>query len=244
MPSKDKQRKQKEKEEAKQKQEEEQLLDEYWNEGTNKKKAKKADMEDEKQAEKMRKAKEMKELLNADEENMPTKNVKKSKKRKDDDFAALQAALNAAPKTKAQKEAERKEEQKKQQKEQQQREHREKEEEMKRREEERLQNIKKGLSYGHEDMMDVQVDNSLLNDEEMYSGIDDILLGLDGNAKEERRAFQEFYQTQLPIMKEDNPGLKISQYKDKIFQLWKRKMGPLQTWKRWNMKNNQDFSYF
>ena len=97
---------------------------------------------------------------------------------------------------------------------------------MERREQERLRNIKKGLSYGHEDMMDVQVDNSLLDDGEMYSGIDDILLGLDGNAKEERRAFQEFYQTQLPIMKEDNPGLKISQYKDKIFQLWKRKMGP------------------
>lgn len=226
MPSKDKQRKQKEKEEAKQKQEEEQLLDEYWNEGTNKKKAKKADMEHEKQAEKMRKAREMKELLEADEENMPTKNVKKSKKKKDDDFAALQAALNAAPKTKAQKEAERKERQRQQQKEQQQREHREKEEEMERREQERLRNIKKGLSYGHEDMMNAQVDNSVSDDGEVFTGIDDILQGFDGNAKEEQRAFQEFYQTQLPIMKEDNPGLKMSQYKDKIFQLWRRKMGP------------------
>ena len=226
MPSKDKQRKQKEKEEANQKQEEEQLLDEYWNEGTNKKKAKKADMEHEKQAEKMRKAREMKELLEADEENMPTKNVKKSKKKKDDDFAALQAALNAAPKTKAQKEAERKEQQRQQQKEQQQREHREKEEEMERREQERLRNIKKGLSYGHEDIMNAQVDNSVSDDGEVFTGIDDILQGFDGNAKEERRAFQEFYQTQLPIMKEDNPGLKMSQYKDKIFQLWRRKMGP------------------
>lgn len=226
MPSKDKQRKQKEKEEAKQKQEEEQLLDEYWNEGTDKKKAKKADLEHEKQAEKMRKAREMKELLEADEENMPTKNMKKSKKKKDDDFAALQAALNAAPKTKAQKEAERKEQQRQQQKEQQQREHREKEEEMKRREEERLQNIKKGLSYGHEDIMNAQVDNSVSDDGEVFTGIDDILQGFDGNAKEEQRAFQEFYQTQLPIMKEDNPGLKMSQYKDKIFQLWRRKMGP------------------
>lgn len=226
MPSKDKQRKQKEKEEANQKQEEEQLLDEYWNEGTDKKKAKKADLEHEKQAEKMRKAREMKELLEADEENMPTKNMKKSKKKKDDDFAALQAALNAAPKTKAQKEAERKEQQRQQQKEQQQREHREKEEEIKRREEERLRNIKKGLSYGHEDMMNAQVDNSVSDDGEVFTGIDDILQGFDGNAKEEQRAFQEFYQTQLPIMKEDNPGLKMSQYKDKIFQLWRRKMGP------------------
>jgi len=227
MPSKDKQRKQKEKEEAKQKQEEEQLLDEYWNEGTNKKKAKKADMEDEKQAEKMRKAKEMKELLEADEESMPTKNVKKSKKRKDDDFAALQAALKSAPKTKAQKEAERKEEQKKQQKQEQQRQDLEKREEMERREQERLQNIKKGLSYGHEDMMNVQVDNSLsAEDEEMYNGIDDILLGLDKGASSsaQGQAFQEFYDAQLPNMKEEFPGLKMSQYKDKIFQLWRRRV--------------------
>lgn len=222
MPSKDKQRKQKEKEETIQTQEKEQLLDEYWNEGTNKKKAKKADLEHEKQAEKMRKAKEMKELMEADEENLPSKNVKKSKKKKDDDFAALQAALNSAPKTKAQKEAERREEQRKQQ----QREHKEKQEEMERREEERLRNIKKGLSYGHEDVMNAQVENSRLDNEEAYTGIDDILEGLEGNAKEERRAFQTFYDAELPEMKERNPGLKISQYKDKIFQLWRRKMAP------------------
>lgn len=222
MPSKDKQRKQKEKEETIQTQEKEQLLDEYWNEGTNKKKAKKADLEHEKQAEKMRKAKEMKELMEADEENLPSKNVKKSKKKKDDDFAALQAALNSAPKTKAQKEAERREEQRKQQ----QREHKEKQEEMERREEERLRNIKKGLSYGHEDVMNAQVENSRFDNEEAYTGIDDILEGLEGNAKEERRAFQTFYDAELPEMKERNPGLKISQYKDKIFQLWRRKMAP------------------
>ena len=222
MPSKDKQRKQKEKEEIRQTQEGEQLLDEYWNEGPNKKKAKKAELENEKQAEKMRKAKEMKELMEADEENLPSKNVKKSKKKKDDDFAALQAALNSAPKTKAQKEAERREEQRKQQK----REHKEKQEEMERREEERLRNIKKGLSYGHEDTMNAQVENSRLDNEEGYTGIDDILQGLDGNAKEERRAFQTFYDAELPEMKERNPGLKISQYKDKIFQLWRRKMAP------------------
>lgn len=222
MPSKDKQRKQKEKEEIRQTQEGEQLLDEYWNEGTNKKKAKKAELESEKQAEKMRKAKEMKELMEADEENLPSKNVKKSKKKKDDDFAALQAALNSAPKTKAQKEAERREEQRKQQT----REHKEKQEEMERREEERLRNIKKGLSYGHEDMMNAQVENSRLDNEEAYTGIDDILEGLEGNAKEERRAFQTFYDAELPEMKERNPGLKISQYKDKIFQLWRRKMAP------------------
>jgi len=228
MPSKDnKQRKQKEKEEVKQKQEEEQLLDEYWNEGANKKKAKKAGMEDEKQAEKMRKAKEMKELMEADDQSMPTKNVKKSKKKKDDDFAALQAALKSAPKTKAQKEAERKEEQKKQQKQEQQRQDLEKREEMERREQERLQNIKKGLSYGHEDMMNVQVDNSLsAEDEEMYNGIDDILLGLDKGASSsgQGQAFQGFYDAQLPNMKEEFPGLKMSQYKDKIFQLWRRRM--------------------
>ena len=220
MPSKDKQRKQKERDETKQRQEEEQLLDEYWNEGTNKKQAKKAELENEKQAEKMRKAKEMKELLEADEQIMPAQNVKKSKKKKKDDFTALQEALNSAPKTKAQKEAEKKEQQKKQLQEEQ----REREEELERREQERLRNIKKGLSYGHEDLMETKVENSRLVEEEVYTGIDDILDGL--SSKEQHQAFQEFYDTQLPVMKEDMPGLKMSQYKDKIFQLWKRKMGP------------------
>ena len=74
--------------------------------------------------------------------------------------------------------------------------------------------------------MNVQVDNSSLDDEEAYSGVDDILLGLDGGSSsaQQRQEFQEFYDAQLPNMKEESPGLKMSQYKDEGFQLWRRRV--------------------
>jgi hypothetical protein len=34
--------------------------------------------------------------------------------------------------------------------------------------------------------------------------------------------YNAFYEAQLPILKEELPGLKLSQYKDRIFDLWKR----------------------
>merc|ERR1711991_681976 len=85
---KNKQLKAQEKEKLKEEEENKKLLDEYWSEGTNKKGEKKAKMEHDKQMEKMQKAKEKQELLQADEE--MTSNVKvtakKGKKSKTDDF--------------------------------------------------------------------------------------------------------------------------------------------------------------
>jgi hypothetical protein len=34
--------------------------------------------------------------------------------------------------------------------------------------------------------------------------------------------YNAYYERQLPIMKEDLPGLKLSQYKDRIFEAWKK----------------------
>lgn len=41
-------------------------------------------------------------------------------------------------------------------------------------------------------------------------------------AKGRKAAYLEFEDTQLPIMREEMPGLKLAQYKDKIFKLWQK----------------------
>ena len=37
-----------------------------------------------------------------------------------------------------------------------------------------------------------------------------------------RDIFKEFYKTQFQILKEENPGLRLNQYKERIYKLWKR----------------------
>jgi hypothetical protein len=34
--------------------------------------------------------------------------------------------------------------------------------------------------------------------------------------------YNAYYENQLVVMKEELPGLKLSQYKERIFELWKR----------------------
>jgi len=34
--------------------------------------------------------------------------------------------------------------------------------------------------------------------------------------------YNAYYEAQLAILKEDLPGLKLSQYKDRIFEMWKK----------------------
>ena len=163
MPSKNKLLKQKEKDDQKEKELQEKLLDEYWNEGTDKKGEKKTQLLHEKQMEKMKKAKDKQELLALDEES--TKNItgkiKKSKKQKGDDFALLNQALAAAPKTKSQKEAEKKALENKQKQQRLEKERLEKQERERLNEIERCRNEKKGINYDHLDIMDVEINNTL-----------------------------------------------------------------------------------
>lgn len=222
MPSKDKIRRQKEKEEEKEKLEKEKLLDEYWNEGTNKKAEKKAKLDHEKQMEKLQKAKEKKELEEADNmlfENSTTK-VKKPKKKKGDDLDLLNQALKNAPKTKHQREIEKKQEQREYQKQQEEILKIKKQEQKQLQEKERQDNIEKGLSYGHNDIMNVKINNTLNDDEESITGIDNILDSFSNS--NDTKTYDEFYNEKLEALKKAFPGLRLSQYKDKIFQLWKK----------------------
>ena len=229
MPSKNKLLKQKEKEEQKEKAEEEKLLNEYWNEGTNKRGEKKAQMEHEKQMEKMQKLKEKKELEeaeNADIQSTDTK-VKKTKKKKGDDFELLNEALKNAPKTKAQKEAEQKQQEKLQKIAELERVNAKLKEEKELLEKEKQQNIQKGMVYEDDNIMDMEVHNTFEEDEQVITGLDNILSSF---STEDSLSFNKFYHQQLPIMKNEYPGLRLTQYQQKIHELWKK--SPLN-------KNNQ-----
>ena len=57
------------------------------------------------------------------------------------------------------------------------------------------------------------------------SGLDGALQSLDVSVTEAKSAkawYKEFEERMLPEMKEEYPGLRLSQYKEKIFQLWKK----------------------
>tara|TARA_B100000963_G_scaffold346328_1_gene351420 strand:- start:76 stop:768 length:693 start_codon:yes stop_codon:yes gene_type:complete len=221
MPSKNKLNKQKEKDDLKENAEKEKLLNEYWNEGTNKRGEKRAQLENEKQMEKMQKQKEKKDLEEA--ENLQFQNtnnkVKKTKKKKGDDLDMLNEALKNAPKTKAQKDFEKKQQDKEKEKEKMEERIQKQKEEQEKLELEKQKNIQKGMVYEHENIMDNVIHNTLEDDEETITGLDNILKSF---SKEESISFNKFYQQQLPILKNEYPTLRLTQYKQRIYILWKK----------------------
>ena len=221
MPSKNKLLKQKEKEEQKEKAEEEKLLNEYWNEGTNKRSEKKAQIEHEKQMEKMQKLKEKKELEEAENADLQSRNtkVKKTKKKKGDDFELLNEALKNAPKTKAQKEAEQKQQEKLQKLAELERVNAKLKQEKELLEKEKQKNMQKGMVYEHDNIMDMEVHNTFEEDEQVITGLDNILSSF---STEDSLSFNKFYHQQLPVMKKEYPGLRLTQYQQKIHVLWKK----------------------
>lgn len=229
MPSKNKLLKQKEKDDEKEKAEQEKLLNEYWNEGTNKKGEKKAQLEHEKQMEKLQKIKEKKELEEADNLSTQGKSVKikKPKKNKNDDLEMLKEALKNTPKTKSQIEFEKKQQEKQKQKEESEKRLAQQKEDRELLEQEKLKNIEQGMVYDHDNIMDMEIHNNLEEDEEVITGMDNIL---DTFSSPKNISYNSFYQQQLPIVKSEYPGLRLTQYQEKIHILWKK--SPLN-------KNNQ-----
>ena len=229
MPSKNKLLKQKEKEEQKEQAKKEQLLNEYWNEGTNKRGEKKAQLEHEKQIEKIQKQKEKKELEEAENAQFQNTNVKvkKPKKKKGDDLDMLNEVLKNAPKTKALIETEKKQQEKIQKLKELERVNAKQKEEKELLEKDKEQNIQKGMVYEHNNIMDIEIHNTLEEDEEILTGLDNILNCF---SLEDSVSYNKFYQEQLPNMKNEYPGLRLTQYQQKIHLLWKK--SPLN-------KNNQ-----
>ena len=141
------------------------------------------------------------------------------------------ALLARAPKTKAQKEAEEREKQK---------EERKKEEKLAQdakaarlAEEERVKEEarRQGIVVDHhEKLLAVKHVNTLDSDDELaVTGLDGAIDALTVGEKKkpdehpERRRkqlYESYFAAQLPIMKEELPGLKLSQYKARIFEDW------------------------
>jgi hypothetical protein len=221
MPSKEKLRKQKEKEEQKEKLEEEMRLNKYWDEGTNKRAEKREQLEQEKQMQKMQKMKEKKELEEADNNDIKNINVKikKIKKKKGDDLDMLNEALKNAPKTKSQREFEQKQFEKLQKKKEANTIFTQRKIQTEILENEKQLNIQKGMSYEHNNVMNNEIHNTLEENEEFITGIDNIL---DTFSSDKTITYNSFYQQQLPIVKNEYPGLRLTQYQEKINALWKK----------------------
>ena len=63
-----------------------------------------------------------------------------------------------------------------------------------------------------------------------YIGIESALDALsvgddlpDGHPEKRRKAlYNAFFERELPIMKDEYPGLRLNQYKERIFELWQK----------------------
>jgi len=156
------------------------------------------------------------------------KKAPKPKKKGKDDLDFLNAALAEVPKTKAQKQAEEKkkadeERKKKEAEEAVKREERKAAEEL-----ERKKAAARGITLDHSDEYMVGNPNRKASEFEEVSGLDAALNLLstndtsDEHPERRRKAlFNAFYESMLPVLKEDQPGLKLSQYKERIFDMWK-----------------------
>lgn len=162
--------------------------------------------------------------------------VKKAPKKKEKgDLAFLNAALANAPKSAAQKQAEKKK---------QEAEEKKKNEEAKREakaaeaaaEAERIKQLeRKGIVVNHTDELMVPINNRLEEgDFESASGLEGAidLMSMGGVSsaggkpdehpeRRQKAMYNAYYEAELPRMKEEHPGLKLSQYKERIFDNWK-----------------------
>jgi len=199
-----------------------------WKQGANLRGQAKADAAAAKADEAARKKAEKAALLAEEEANIggiqakktPTL-TKKGKNKKGGDLSLLEGALVGAAekKVKAKRQAD------------QQKEQTQKEEEAKKKEEEKpldplLQNTNNMIA-GTEDEMVGRAANRASMAENQASGIDGALKSLDistgpQSAPSAKALFRAFEERMLPEVKADYPGLKLSQYKEKVFQMWKK----------------------
>ena len=183
-----------------------------------------------KEAERLKKQAEKAAALAEDEEAIASVTVKTSKKKKGkDDFADLQAALAKAPKTAAQKASERKAAEAEKKK----ADRKKAEEEAKAAKETRdAEEDVQARKYASKGMVSNYMDDLLahkktdnkLNDEDTLdlTGLDSVFEALAGPGLADKHPrmkaiYSAYYEEQLPIMKEMYPGLKLSQYKERIY---------------------------
>eukprot|EP00525_Craspedostauros_australis_P003362 CAMPEP_0198130894 /NCGR_PEP_ID=MMETSP1442-20131203/54928_1 /TAXON_ID= /ORGANISM="Craspedostauros australis, Strain CCMP3328" /LENGTH=245 /DNA_ID=CAMNT_0043791595 /DNA_START=210 /DNA_END=947 /DNA_ORIENTATION=- len=201
-----------------------------WSVGANNRGTKRAESAAAKADEAARKRQEKAALLAEEEANLgPGGKVKRTsalskKKKKGNDLSLLEDALVGAAdkKVKAKKRAEREKQEKL------------KQERLKKEEADAAKVVDPLLANtnamlaGTEDQLVGRAANKAMDEDGVAaSGLDGALnsLSLSGGGEQIRSAkalYKAFEQRMMPEMKEDYPGLKLSQYKEKIFNLWKK----------------------
>jgi hypothetical protein len=200
-----------------------------WNKGANVRGLSKAEEVAAKADEAARKKAEKAALLAEEEANLGSGKPKKApvlskkgKNKKNDDLSLLEGALVGAAekKVKAKRQADKLKEQK------------QREEEAKRKEaaEEPLDPLFANTNQmiaGTEDGMVGKAANRAMMSENQATGIDGALSSLNVSAGPQtapkaKALFKAFEERMLPEVKADYPGLKLSQYKEKVFQMWKK----------------------
>tara|TARA_B100000035_G_C21013316_1_gene560672 strand:- start:70 stop:768 length:699 start_codon:yes stop_codon:yes gene_type:complete len=204
--------------------------DASWEIGINKKGKLREEMKNEKHEQKLKRNKEMKDLLEHENETLSNIGKRpKTRRTKNDDFSLLNEALKNAPKTRSQKEAELKQKQREQEKFIQLKREKEKEERLERERKENYLLEKKGIVKDSSLMLEIN-NNDIYEEKSVYmTGIDSALDFFDEN-HHTKLSFDDFFKEKLPIIKEQIPGLRLSQYKDKILKLWKNSIeNPINT---------------
>lgn len=206
-----------------------------WSKGANNRGQAKADEAASKADEAARKKREKAALLAEEEaalvgsggkpKKTPTLSKAKGKKKGGNDLSLLENALvsGAEKKMKAKKQAEREKAEKLQAEQQSQK-----------KEEEKpmdplLANTEEMIGGTADDLVG-RAANKALDEENAASGIDGALdslnISVGGGAAagtpSGKALYKAFEERMMPEMKQDYPGLKLSQYKDKIFQQWKK----------------------
>lgn len=223
MPSKKALEKALQKEKEIQEMEKKQQEDASWEVGTNKRGKMREQKINEKQEQKMKRDQEMKELISIDEALNTKEPRPKTRRNKRGDLDLLNEALANAPKSRAQKEAEEKMREKEARKFEELR--RQKEQERLLKEQEAEDYMLKQRNIQRQEKLTIEVNNlePIYEEDSIYAtGIDEAIdcFG-EEPAKNKKALYKEFYERNLPILKTELPGLRLSQYEDKIHKMWK-----------------------
>jgi hypothetical protein len=217
MPSKKELEKENKKESERIKKEQERVENESWQVGTNERAKRKENDVNKKQEEKMKKHREMKELLQQEEDMQINSKLRmKPRKTKNDLFSLLDETLSKLPKTKQQKE---KEEKNKKNEISKQRQLFEQEIKNQKQNEEI---VKKAELLASNIVADDSFDRKPIC--EGISGIDNILDEFNDNQNGTANLkvlYNKFYNENIDTIKQENPGLRLTQYNERIQKMWK-----------------------
>ena len=196
--------------------------DRRWSEGTDVRGKKRQDKIEKKQEEKLRKAREMKELIDKEEQEYLRNKERPTSRKGKREINALEQELKNRPLTKIESQQREKDARKFEElrriNAREENNRLKKEEEKKKEEELKKKNIVKAPNL----FIEINNDN-VFEEKSVYdaSNIEDAINIFDDDLPDPKVLYKDFYERNLPIVKSELPGLRLSQYQDKIQKMWK-----------------------